>query len=167
MKKILLSASLLLAGMMTSYAQVPDASQWTKGQEITEQVGFGNPSFENDPFDCWTLKSSSGNVTNKGEGLFEIYNGADVDLYQYVQLPAVFQAAFYIQIQSRPVIKTHTDINAVILVFNRHHYAGKSYGFGQYLNLKILIHKLCNNPHSRHNEEKYKCGTPFLRDNIP
>lgn len=88
MKKILLSASLLLAGMMTSYAQVPDASQWEEGQEITEQVGFGNPSFENDPFDCWTLKSSKGSVTNKGASLFEIYDGADVDLYQYVQLPA-------------------------------------------------------------------------------
>lgn len=88
MKKILLSASLLLAGMMTSYAQVPDASGWTKGQEITEQVGFGNPSFENDPFDCWTLKSTTGSVTNKGEGLFEIYSGTDADLYQYVQLPA-------------------------------------------------------------------------------
>ena len=70
MKKILLSASLLLAGMMTSYAQVPDASQWEEGQEITEQVGFGNPSFENDPFDCWTLKSSKGSVTYKGASLF-------------------------------------------------------------------------------------------------
>ena len=88
MKKILLSASLLLAGMMTSYAQVPDASQWTKGQEITEAVNFGNPSFENDPFDYWQLESSKGSFTKTGASLFEVYDGADVDLYQYVQLPA-------------------------------------------------------------------------------
>lgn len=88
MKKILLSASLLFAGMMASYAQVPDASQWEAGQEITEAVGFGNTRFENDPFDFWHLVKSTGDVTNKGEGLFEIYNGSEVDLYQYVQLPA-------------------------------------------------------------------------------
>ncbi len=88
MKKILLSASLLLAGMMTSYAQVPDASQWTKGQEITEAVNFGNPSFENDPFDYWQLESSKGSFTKTGASLFEVFDGADVDLYQYVQLPA-------------------------------------------------------------------------------
>lgn len=88
MKKILLSASLLLAGMTASYAQVLDASSWVEGQEITKEVGFGNTSFNNDPFDSWTLKSSKGSVTNKGEGLLEVYDGADVDLYQYVKLPA-------------------------------------------------------------------------------
>ena len=88
MKKILLSASLLLASMMTAFAQnAPDASQWQKGDEISSQVGFGNLSFEEPDFDSWTLESSTGSFTKTG-GLFEVYSGSDVDLYQYVQLPA-------------------------------------------------------------------------------
>lgn len=90
MKKILLSASLLLASMAT-FAQMPDASNWTKGEEITDQIGWGNLSFEepasDGQFDSWTLESSKGSFTKTG-GLFEVYDGADVDLYQVIQLPA-------------------------------------------------------------------------------
>lgn len=87
MKKSLLTAALLLTGMTASFAQMPDASQWKEGDEITEQVGWGNLSFENDPMDFWTFTSSKGSTTQTG-GLFEVYDGADADLYQYVQLPA-------------------------------------------------------------------------------
>ena len=47
MKKVLLVSSLLLASMSSAFAQVPDASGWNKGDEITEQVGLGNPNFTN------------------------------------------------------------------------------------------------------------------------
>lgn len=90
MKKILLFASLLLTSM-TTFAQMPDASKWQKGDEITGQIGWGNLSFEepasDDSFDSWTLESSKGSFTKTG-GLFEVYDGADVDLYQVIQLPA-------------------------------------------------------------------------------
>ena len=88
MKKLLLAASLLITSMTASFAQMPDASQWTKGQEITDQVGWGNLSFENPEFDFWRLESSKGSFTKTGSNLFEVYDGADVDLYQYIQLPA-------------------------------------------------------------------------------
>ena len=89
MKKTLLTASLLLASMTSVFAQVPDASQWKVGDEITDKVGWGNLSFENDPMDYWHLErfEEKGNLTLTG-GAFEIYEGQDVDLYQYVQLPA-------------------------------------------------------------------------------
>ena len=89
MKKTLLTASLLLASMTSVFAQMPDASQWKVGDEITDKVGWGNLSFENDPMDYWRLErlEEKGNLTLTG-GCFEIYDGQDVDLYQYVQLPA-------------------------------------------------------------------------------
>ena len=89
MKKTLLTASLLLASMTSVFAQMPDASQWKVGDDITDKVGWGNLSFENDPMDYWHLErfEEKGNLTLTG-GAFEIYEGQDVDLYQYVQLPA-------------------------------------------------------------------------------
>ena len=87
MKKQLLAASLLCMSVTASFAQMPDASKWQVGDEITSEVGWGNLSFENEPMDYWQLKSSKGSFTQTG-GLFEVYDGADVDLYQYVQLPA-------------------------------------------------------------------------------
>lgn len=60
---------------------------WKVGDEITEEIGWGNLSFENDPMDYWKFESSKGSTTQTG-GLFEVYDGADADLYQYVQLPA-------------------------------------------------------------------------------
>lgn len=84
MKKLLLTAAVFLAA---SYAQKSVAADWTEGQDITEQVGWGNLSFENEPFDYWKFTSSKGSTTQTG-GLFEVYDGADADLYQYVQLPA-------------------------------------------------------------------------------
>ena len=85
MKKILLLASCLI-GMTTASAQ--DASQWNVGDEITNQIGWGNLSFESDPMDYWKVENINGSPTNTG-GLFESYEGGDaVDLYQYVYLPA-------------------------------------------------------------------------------
>ena len=86
MKKILLTASLLVASMSATFAQMPDASKWKVGEEITESVGLGNPSFENPTKDPWQFVTSKGSTTETG-GLFECYNGADEDLYQFVQLP--------------------------------------------------------------------------------
>ena len=89
MKKTLLAATLLLTSSVSAFAQVPDASGWKVGDEITEQVGFGNPSFLNEPADYWTLdrEEGKGNPTITG-GCAEMYDGASVDLYQYIQLPA-------------------------------------------------------------------------------
>lgn len=86
MKKILLTASLLIASMSATFAQVPDASKWKVGEEITEAAGLGNPSFENPTKDPWQFTTSKGSTTETG-GLFECYDGADEDLWQYVQLP--------------------------------------------------------------------------------
>lgn len=81
MKKLLLMAVMLLAGS-SAFAQ-----NWKVGDEITNDVPWGNLSFENDPMDYWQLTSSKGSFTKTG-GLFEVYDGADVELYQYVKLPA-------------------------------------------------------------------------------
>ncbi|MBQ0022772.1 MAG: hypothetical protein KBT29_05990 [Prevotellaceae bacterium] len=82
MRKLLLTASLLIASMTASFAQT-----WNVGQEITDQVKWGNLSFENNPMDFWKYEASKGSTTQTG-GLFEVYDGADADLYQYVELPA-------------------------------------------------------------------------------
>ncbi len=88
MKKTLLAATLLLTSSVSAFAQVPDASGWKVGDEITEQVGFGNPNFTNEPEDSWIFeRAEQGNPTLTG-GCFEMYDGANVDLYQYIQLPA-------------------------------------------------------------------------------
>lgn len=91
---MLLTASLLFAGMTTTFAQVPDASGWQKGDDITDKVNWGNLSFADEAstespsgMNFWKLESSKGSFTKTG-GLFEVYEGADVDLYQYVELPA-------------------------------------------------------------------------------
>ncbi len=90
MKKLLLMAAMLLTGT-SAFAQVPDASEWKKGDEITSKISWGNLSFQNDlqddQMDYWQLTSSKGSFTKTG-GLFEVYDGADVELYQYVELPA-------------------------------------------------------------------------------
>ena len=87
MKKTLLTASLLISSMTATFAQMPDASGWKVGDEITEQIGWGNLSFENEPMDFWQITGSGGNTTQTG-GLFEWYDGKEEDLWQYVQLPA-------------------------------------------------------------------------------
>ena len=91
---MLLTASLLFAGMTATFAQVPDASGWQKGDDITDKVNWGNLSFADEAstespsgMNFWKLESSKGSFTKTG-GLFEVYDGADVDLYQYVELPA-------------------------------------------------------------------------------
>lgn len=77
---------------------MPDASSWKVGDEITDKVGWGNLSFESTvdeeivpgkewQLDYWHFVTSKGSTTRTG-GLFECYDGADEDLYQYVQLPA-------------------------------------------------------------------------------
>lgn len=91
---MLLTASWLFAGMTATFAQVPDASGWQKGDDITDKVNWGNLSFADEAstespsgMNFWKLESSKGSFTKTG-GLFEVYDGADVDLYQYVELPA-------------------------------------------------------------------------------
>lgn len=88
MKKFLLTASMLVMGIVATFAQVPDASKWKVGDEITKDISWGNLSFESDPMDYWTLKAdNTTSPTTKG-GAFEAYDNSGVDLYQYVQLPA-------------------------------------------------------------------------------
>ena len=93
MKKMLLTASMLFVGVTATFAQVPDASGWQKGDDITDKVNWGNLSFSDEASDSpsgmnyWKLESTKGAFTKTG-GLFEVFDGADVDLYQYVQLPA-------------------------------------------------------------------------------
>ena len=101
---MLLTASLLFAGMTTTFAQVPDASGWKEGDDITDKVNWGNLSFMEDDFSGavenphWHFESSAGgplgyeehgpSFAEFGFGVFECFNGADEDLYQYVELPA-------------------------------------------------------------------------------
>ena len=87
MKKLLLCAAILMTSFAAFAQDAPDASQWKIGDDVSEAVGFGNLSFENDPMDCWTFNSSSGSLTTTG-GLFECYSGADCDLFQVIQIPA-------------------------------------------------------------------------------
>ncbi len=71
--------------MTATYAQ--NSSTWKVGDEITDQIEWGNLDFTSPDFTPWQLESSKGSFT-KDAGLFEVYDGADVDLYQYVKLPA-------------------------------------------------------------------------------
>ena len=87
MKKLLLFAAVMMMSFAAFAQGAPDASQWKVGDDVSEAVGFGNLSFENNPMDCWTFKSSKGSTTTTG-GLFECYEGADCDLYQCILLPA-------------------------------------------------------------------------------
>lgn len=88
MKKFLLTASMLVMGVVATFAQVPDASKWKVGDEITNDISWGNLSFESDPMDYWTLKADNATSPTKTGGAFEAYDNSGVDLYQYVQLPA-------------------------------------------------------------------------------
>ena len=86
MKKFLLTASMLVMGIVATFAQELSAANWKEGQEITNEIGWGNLSFENTPMDFWKV-DASGSTTQTG-GAFEAYNNDKVDLYQYVKLPA-------------------------------------------------------------------------------
>ena len=88
MKKLLLTASMLVMGVVAMFAQMPDASKWKVGDEITNDVGWGNLSFESNPMDFWTLKADNATSPTTTGGAFEAYDNSGVDLYQYVQLPA-------------------------------------------------------------------------------
>lgn len=63
------------------------AQTWEEGEEITDQVNWGNLKFENDPMDFWTWTGTTGSTTQVG-GLFENYNGSNAELFQVIQLPA-------------------------------------------------------------------------------
>ena len=86
MKKLLLSAAFAFISVAVFAQEAPDATQWQVGDDVSEAVGFGNLSFENDPMDFWKVDCSKGNPTNTG-GLFEIYDGSG-DVFQYLYLPA-------------------------------------------------------------------------------
>ena len=66
--------------------EIPNATQWKIGDDISESVGFGNLSFENDPMDFWQVKSTQGNPNTTG-GVFEIYDGSG-EVFQCILLPA-------------------------------------------------------------------------------
>ena len=80
MKKFLLTASMLMMGVVATFAQ-----KWEVGQEITGKIG--NPSFTDADIAPWTFVHSGGNTTETG-GLCELYSGSEADLYQYIELPA-------------------------------------------------------------------------------
>lgn len=86
MKKTLLSFA--LAALSTaSFAQVPDASAWKAGDEITDKIAWGNLSFNNKPLDSWQVTTTTGNPCDPGQGLMEVWNGSGCDVFQYVLLP--------------------------------------------------------------------------------
>jgi len=86
MKKTLLSFA--LAALSTaSFAQVPDASAWKAGDEITDKIAWGNLSFNNKPLDSWEVTTTTGNPCDPGQGLMEVWNGSGCDVFQYVLLP--------------------------------------------------------------------------------
>lgn len=92
MKKFLLSAAMLLLGAVATFAQdIPDASSWKEGDEITSQLSWANLNFENGQTD-WTCNvngtTKSDDKSGTFTGAFEAYNQDVVDLYQYVWLPA-------------------------------------------------------------------------------
>ena len=80
MKKFLLTASMLIMGIVATFAQ-----PWAIGDEITGKIG--NPSFTEDAIAPWTFNHSGGSTTETG-GLVELYDGSEADLYQYIELPA-------------------------------------------------------------------------------
>lgn len=80
MKKFLLTASMLVMGVVATFAQ-----NWKVGDEITGKIG--NPSFTEEEIAPWTFNHSGGNTTETG-GLVELYDGSEADLYQYIELPA-------------------------------------------------------------------------------
>ena len=80
MKKFLLTASMLVMGVVATFAQ-----NWKVGDEITGKIG--NPSFTEEEIAPWTFNHSGGSTTETG-GLVELYDGSEADLYQYIELPA-------------------------------------------------------------------------------
>ena len=62
-------------------------SSWKEGQEITNELSWGNLSFQADPLTDWIYVGEGGNVTLTG-GLSEVYDGANCDLYQIIYMPA-------------------------------------------------------------------------------
>lgn len=89
MKKFLLAASMLLVGIVATFAQdKPDASNWSKGDEITNELNWGNLDFTANPMSDWTLKATKMDSPTTTGGAFEAYDNSNVDLYQYVWLPA-------------------------------------------------------------------------------
>lgn len=88
MKKFLLTASMLVMGIVAMFAQdVPDASKWKVGEEIEGIIQ--NPSFTipKDDGIIWEHKNAS--QPRVDESLFESYDsGTETQVYQYIQLPA-------------------------------------------------------------------------------
>ncbi len=82
MKKLI---TLICAFCLTSVAFAQGS--WKEGQEITNELSWGNLSFTEDPYTYWVYTGEGGNVTLTG-GLSEVYNGANCDLYQIIHLPA-------------------------------------------------------------------------------
>lgn len=80
MKKFLLTASMLIMGIVATFAQ-----DWAVGDEITGKIV--NPSFTEADKAPWEFAHSGGSTTETG-GLFELYDGSEADLYQYIELPA-------------------------------------------------------------------------------
>ena len=87
MKKFLLTASMLLMGVVAMFAQnVPDASKWTVGQEIEGIIQ--NPSFTIPADQGIVWKYSDASSPNLDGGLFESWNsGSKTTVFQYVLLP--------------------------------------------------------------------------------
>ena len=71
MKKLLLSAAFAFMSFAAFAQEIPNATQWKIGDDISEAVGFGNLSFENDPMDFWQVNCSKGNPNQTG-GVFEM-----------------------------------------------------------------------------------------------
>ena len=87
MKKLLLFAAFAMMSFAAFAQDVPDVSDWKIGDDVSEAVGFGNLSFDTESLEPWVFKTSKGTPNVTG-GLFEIYDGFDCDLYQYLYLPA-------------------------------------------------------------------------------
>ena len=86
MKKLLLSAAFAIMSFAAFAQEIPNATQWKIGDDISEAVGFGNLSFENDPMDFWQVNCTKGDP-NKTGGVFEIYDGSG-EVFQCILLPA-------------------------------------------------------------------------------
>lgn len=87
MKKLLLCATMLLASAYNAFAQ-DDASAWKPGDEITEQIEWGNLDFTSNPITYWKYSKEKGGDPTSTAGLFEMYDCSGCDVYQYVKLPA-------------------------------------------------------------------------------
>lgn len=87
MKKFLLTASMLVMGVVATFAQnVPDASKWTVGQEVEGVIQ--NPSFTIPADQGVVWKYTDAPSPNVDVGLFESWNsGSKTTVFQYVLLP--------------------------------------------------------------------------------